>query len=96
MKMLLESIFSNWPKIGRKLAKNMFLATNFFFWPTPSEIGQKIGHLVTLVRPMQARVARWPIYWPFSLKLANFRGCCPEEKVCGQKHICGQFEKNRF
>jgi len=27
-------------QIGHKLAKNMFLATNFFFWPTPSEIGQ--------------------------------------------------------
>jgi len=25
--------------------------------------------------------------------MANFRGCWPEEKVCGQKHIFGQFEK---
>jgi len=40
MKILLQSIF----KIGHKLAKNMFLATNLLLWPTPSEI----GHLVTL------------------------------------------------
>jgi hypothetical protein len=39
-------------------------------------------------------VTRWPIYWPFSLKLANFRRCWPEEKVCGQKHIFGQFVAN--
>jgi hypothetical protein len=26
--------------------------------------------------------------------LANFRGRWPEEKVCGQKHIFGQFVAN--
>jgi hypothetical protein len=38
------------------------------------------------------RDARWPIYWPFLLKLANFRRHWPEEKVHGQKHIFGQFQ----
>jgi hypothetical protein len=42
MKMLLESISISifQIQIDRKLVANMFLATNFFFWPTPSEIGQ--------------------------------------------------------
>jgi hypothetical protein len=44
MKMLLESISISISifqiQIDRKLVANMFLATNFFFWPTPSEIGQ--------------------------------------------------------
>ena len=42
MKMLLESISISifQIQIDRKLVANMFLTTNFFFWPTPSEIGQ--------------------------------------------------------
>ncbi len=51
-----QKLASNWPnsqikflqlqlyEIGQKLAKYIFLATNFFFWPTPS----KIGHLASL------------------------------------------------
>ncbi len=38
------------------------------------------------------RDARWPIYQPFLLKLANFRRRWPEEKVRGQKYIIGQFQ----
>jgi hypothetical protein len=37
-------------EIGQKLAKYMFLAMNFFFWPTPSKIGQF--------------KQKWPINWP--------------------------------
>ena len=42
MKMLLESISISifQIQIDRKLVANMFLATNFFFWQAPSEIGQ--------------------------------------------------------
>jgi hypothetical protein len=37
-------------EIGQKLAKYKFLAMNFFFWPTPSKIGQF--------------EQKWPINWP--------------------------------